>query len=303
MKIVGFNEWTLNEANEYYVIFTVPNNNGIENNKLDDIFKQEVIKFFDEAPGINYSIEERAGLQKEGLIVNISPEKDELFQAVYGVMIKSGEIGVSDSTQINFLRYPSYSSDLGRVYPYDIITAFKKIPRRIIKDKGTESEIKIAIYDESKIDEIINKVTEEVVYTLRTPRNRYTRLQPEDIFHSVLGSNQTELESVTANLTMMFREDAVKLFLKSCITNQYSPDLEKIKSESSEKLDRFNKMSDSQKKESLEEILKFNKELLSMADENTHESTEITKYLIGTFRILLAQLGSIGEIKRRLDSI
>jgi hypothetical protein len=286
MNLLDFTYWiALNESQKSYYTFEIPKR---ELTEIDEAYDQELREILKDLPESMYEISDGKG----PFTITLHSSQDEILSSVYGE---------SQDVVINLVHPASSNSQAGPFKKISYDNLFTKLRDSDYPHKFTHRDdsvqIRYSLQLTTELDMLLNTTARKMAMPFSANNHQFIRPDASAFFELVYSSDESKVSALTKQLNEYLRYFAVKSVLPKYLESESTPNLEEINKKVTDKLQRIKSLEPDEK---LKETLAFQKEILSQSSKNDIESPIMTDVMIENFRILLSEVGTVKEIKKRL---
>ena len=286
MNLLDFKYWiSLNESQKRYYTFEIPKR---ELTEIDEVYDQELRKILQDLPESMYEISEGRG----PFTLTLHSSQDEILSSVYGE---------SQDVVINLVHPASSNSHAGPFKKISYESLAIQLKGSVYPNKFTHSadsiQIRYSLQLTTDLDMLLNTTAQKMAVPFSAHNHQFVRPDASAFFDLVYSSDNSKVSALTKQLNEYLRYFAVKSVLPKYLESESTPNLEEINKKVTDRLQRIKSLEPDTK---LKETLAFQKEILSQSSKSDIESPIMTDAMIENFRILLSEVGTVKEIKKRL---
>ncbi|CAB4174651.1 hypothetical protein UFOVP972_64 [uncultured Caudovirales phage] len=293
MELLDFNYWiTLNESQKSYYTFEIPKR---ELTEIDEAYDKELRDALSSLPESMYDISR----EDSAVVITLHASQDEILSSVYGESneVKIGLMypakSIAYSGYFKKVSYDSLAKSLGASsYPSKVTTWDDSVQVRF---SIQPSELERLIHDRARI----------VAVPFSVYNQEFTKPDASSFFELVYDGTVEKIRKFTQQFNEYLRYSAITSALEKYLASESTPNLEEIGATTKARLQGiksidFNSITSEEKAKGIEEVVEFQRELLSKSAKSDIESPIMTDAMIENFRILLSEVGTVKEIKKRL---
>jgi|688.fasta_scaffold28455_7 hypothetical protein len=286
MELLDFKYWiTLNESQKSYYTFEIPKR---ELTEIDEVYDQELREILKGLPESMYEISEGRG----PFTLTLHSSQDEILSSVYGE---------SQDVVINLVHPASSNSQAGPFKKISYTNLFTQLRGSVYPNKFTHRDdsvqIRYSLQLTTDLDMLLNTTAQKTAVPFSAYNHQFIRPTASEFFELIYSSDESKVSALTKQLNEYLRYFAVKSVLPKYLESESTPNLEEINKQVTDRLQRIKSLEPDEK---LKETLAFQKEILSQSSKSDIESPIMTNVMIENFRILLSEVGTVKEIKKRL---